>query len=44
MLGKWSKLEEEYDPEGEDYLIEKAVSLIESIRMNYFKRVAVRIG
>ena len=29
----------EYDPEGEDYLIEKAVSLIESGRMNYFKRV-----
>ena len=33
-------LKKEYDPEGEDYLIEKAVSLIESGRMNYFKRVA----
>ena len=32
-------LKKEYDPEGEDYLIEKAVSLIESGRMNYFKRV-----
>ena len=33
-------LKKEYDPEGEDYLIEKAVSLIESGRMNYFKRVS----
>ena len=32
-------LKKEYDPEGEDYLIEKAVSLIESGRMNYFKRL-----
>ena len=32
-------LKKEYDPEGEDYLIEKAVSLIESGRMNYFKRM-----
>ena len=32
-------LKKEYDPEGEDYLIEKAVSLIESGKMNYFKRV-----
>jgi len=32
-------LKKEYDPDGEDYLIEKAVSLIESGRMNYFKRV-----
>ena len=32
-------MKKEYDPEGEDYLIEKAVSLIESGRMNYFKRV-----
>ena len=32
-------LKKEYDPEGEDYLIEKAVSLIESGRMIYFKRV-----
>ncbi len=34
-------LKKEYDPEGEDYLIEKAVQLIESGRMNYFKRVVV---
>ena len=34
-------LKKEYDPEGEDYLIEKAVSLIESGRMNYFKKVAI---
>ena len=32
-------LKKKYDPEGKDYLIEKAVSLIESGRMNYFKRV-----
>ena len=35
-------LKKEYDPEGEDYLIEKAVSLIESGRMNYFKRVRIQ--
>jgi len=34
-------LKKEYDPEGEDYLIEKAVNMIESGRMNYFKRVVL---
>ena len=34
-------LKKNYDPEGEDYLIEKAVNMIESGRMNYFKRVVL---